>query len=234
MQRRTFLLAAPLALVGGCVSVPGVPGPAAAAPAWRVGDRWTYACSDGYREPVTWTETHEVIAVDATGIAVRVTGRGETMDFARVELYAAPGEMLVGAVYDNAETRRFRSPISLYRFPLAPGMSWDQTVANFDELTQRDDQVNRFVRAGGYERVATPAGTFDAIALRVFMSVNVDDPFRLPTRCNYVVWWAPQAGAMVRETKSAAYLERGGGMDPAQIRAQNSVIELASFARAPG
>jgi len=233
MHRRSFLLAAPLTLVAGCVSVPGVAGPAAAAPAWRVGDLWTYECSDGYRVPVTWTEAHEVTAVDATGIAVRVTGRGETMNFTRVELYESPGEMLVGAVYDNAETRRFRTSLSIYRFPLAPGATWDQTVANFDELTQRNDLVNRFVRAGGYPSVATRAGTFDAIALRVFMNVNVDDPFRLPTRCDYAVWWAPAVGATVRETKSAAYLERGGGMDAAQVRSQNTVIELVSFVRGP-
>jgi hypothetical protein len=234
MQRRTFLLAAPAVALAGCAGATDTGGPAAARPAWRVGDRWTYHCSDGYRVPVTWTEFHEVTVIDATGIAVRVTASGETMNFSRVELYSAPGTMLVGAVYDNAETRRFRTPLTLYRFPLTPGTGWDETVANYDELTQREDSVNRYVRVGGYETVATPAGAYRAVALRVFMNLNVDDPFRLPTRCNYAVWWAPDVGAMVRETKSAAYIERGGGMDAAQVRTQFTVTELTSFRRGPG
>jgi hypothetical protein len=67
--------------------------------------------------------------------------------------------------------------------------------------------------------------------MRILMSVNVNDPFRFPTQCNYVLWWSEKAGAMVRETKYATYLERGDGMDAAQIRAQNTTIELTSFTR---
>ena len=202
-----------------------------AAPSIAVGDRWTYRCSDGYRTPVVWTETHEVIAIDQTGIAIRVTGRGDTMDFRRVELFAAPGQLLVGSVYDNAETRRFDTPISVYRYPLTPGTRWDEYVANFDETRDKKDVVNRYVQVGGYQTVNTPAGTFDAITMRVFMTVDIDDPFRFPTHCNYEVWYSAQAGASVRETKRAAYIERNSGMDPAQVRTQNSVIELVSYAR---
>lgn len=235
MRRRSFLCAAPALALAGCANVPGAgTGPSAPAPAWRVGDTWTYDCRDGYRVPVTWRETHEVIIIDATGIAVRVTARGETMNFARTELYTAPGQLLVGAVYDNAETRRFRSPLTLYRFPLAPGASWNETVANYDELTQREDSVNRYARVLGREPVATPAGTFDALALRVFMNLNVNDPFQFPTQCDYVQWWSPEVGAPVRETKSAAYIERNSGSDPAQVRTQNTVIELVAYGRGAG
>jgi len=235
MQRRTFLLAAPAVALAGCATFPGTAtGPAAPAPVWRVGDAWTYDCRDGYRTPVTWRETHEVTAVDASGIAVRVTARGETMNFTRTELYAAPGTLLVGAVYDNAETRRFRSPLTLYRFPLAPGTTWDETVANYDELAQREDAVNRYARVLGHQQVTTPAGTFDTIALQVFMNLNVNDPFRFPTRCDYAQWWSPQVGALVRETKSAAYVERNSGSDPAQVRTQNTTIDLVSYRRATG
>src|SRR5215475_4114898 len=120
-RRRTLVVGLPATLVTACAGLPGASGPPAAAPSMTVGDRWTYDCSDGYRTPVRWRETHEIIAIDQTGIAIRVTGRGDTVDFQRVELYAAPGQMLVGAVYDNAETRRFTTPISVYRFPLTPG-----------------------------------------------------------------------------------------------------------------
>ena len=231
MDRRAFMLAAPALMVGGCVSVAGVAGPPAPAPVFRVGDRWVYNCSDGFRVPVTWVETHEVITIDSTGIAVRVTLVGETMNYKRVELLESPGVLLVGAVYDDAETRRFKTPLTRYQFPLTSGATWNQNVDNYDELTQRQDTVNRYVKVGGYEQVTTPAGTFDAVVMRILMSVNVNDPFRFPTQCNYVLWWSEKAGAMVRETKFATYLERGDTMEATAIRAQNTVIVLTSFTR---
>lgn len=231
MDRRVFMLAVPALLAGGCVSVGGAPGPPAPAPVFRVGDRWVYNCSDGYRVPVTWVETHEVTIIDSTGIAVRVTLVGETMNYNRVELLASPGELLVGSVYDNAETRRFKAPLTRYQFPLTSGATWSQNDDNYDELTQRQDTVNYYVKVGGYEKVTTPAGTFDAIVMRILMSCNVNDPFRFPTQCNYVLWWSEKAGAMVRETKYATYIERGDTREATQIRAQNTMIELASFTR---
>ncbi len=232
MDRRSFLLTVPAVLASGCVSVGGAGGPPAPEPTFHVGDRWTYNCSDGFRLPVTWVETHEVITIDSTGIAVRVTGVGETVNFTRVELLQSPGVLLIGSVYDPAETRRFRTPLRRYEFPLTPGARWTDTIDNFDDLTQRQDVVNRFVQVGGYEPVSVPAGNFNAIAMRVLMSVNVNDPFRWPTQCNYMIWWSEAAGAAVRETRYATYRERGDGPNSISIRAQNTLIELASFSRA--
>jgi len=230
MDRREFMLAAPALMLGSCVSVGGAAGPPAPEPVFRVGDRWVYNCSDGFRVPVTWTETHEVVTIDSTGIAVRVTGIGG-LNFTRTELLSSPGVLLVGSVYDPAETRRFKTPLIRYQFPLTPGARWSQFVDNFDELTQRDDQVNRSVTVGGYEQVTTPAGTFDAIVMRILMNVNVNDPFNFPTQCNYVVWWSEKVGAMVRETRFATYRQRGDGPTSITIRAQNTVVELASYHR---
>ena len=103
-------------------------GPPAPAPALRVGDRWVYNCSDGYRVPVTWVETHQVIAMDATGISVRVTLVGPTMDYDRVERWQAPGIVLIGSIYDDATNRTFKAPYTRYQFPLTPGGWWRQTV----------------------------------------------------------------------------------------------------------
>jgi hypothetical protein len=234
MDRRAFLLATPVVLAGGCVSVGGAPGPPAPAPTVRVGDRWVYNCSDGYRVPVTWVETHQVTAVDATGIAVRVTLVGPTMNYSRVELWQAPGVVSIGSVYDDAETREFRSPLVRYQFPLTPGGSWNQNLQNLNPENQLQSQIGRYVKVGGYESVSTPAGTFNAIAMRTIMSVDDNNPFRFPYECNYVTWWAESVGAKVKETKYATYRERGDSMDAVTIRAQNTVIELASYSRAAG
>ncbi len=234
MDRRSFLLAAPTLFLGGCVSVGGVAGAPGPAPIFRVGDRWVYNCKEGYRVPVTWVETHEVVAVEASQIRVRVALVGQTMNIERMEELVSPGVVSVGAVYDNAETRRFKTPLIRYQFPLTYGSTWTQYLEDFNPANQLVSQINRFVKVGGYERVETPAGTFDAIVMRILMSVDDNNPFRFPTNCNYVVWWAEQAGAMVRTTKYATYRERGDSLDGFEIRAQNTTMELASYSRVAG
>ena len=233
MDRRAVLLATPAVLAAGCVSVGGASGPAAPAPTWRVGDRWVYRCADGYRVPVEWMETHRVAAVDASGITVRVTAQGG-VNFERVELLASPGVVKSGAAYDPDETRAFNPPMTRFEFPLTPGTQWSQQLRNLNQQNQLQSTLSRFVKVGGYETVITPAGTFNAITMRTLMSVDDNNPFRWPTQCNYVTWYADAPSNIVRMTKYATYRERGDGMEAAEIRAQNTTIELASYSRAAG
>jgi hypothetical protein len=228
MDRRRFLLAAGAALLPGCVSVGGSDGPPAPAPVYRVGDRWVYRASDGFRAPVTWDETHEVIAVDAQGITVRVTQKGPTVDNTRTEQWLAPGVVSVGALFDN-ETRQFKTPLTRFQFPLTPRASWNQRIVNFNEATQQTGQVSRFVQVGGWVKVQVPAGEFDAILLRVIMRLDDETFWRHATECNYEIWWAPKVGAPVREFKQADYLEKGDSRDAVRFRSQNATLELASF-----
>jgi hypothetical protein len=236
VNRRSFLLAASSVALAGCAAGgsagsagSGTPAPA---PVWRAGDRWTYDAKDGWRTPVTWEETHEVLSVAADGIAVRVTQRGPTVGSVRTERMTAPGVVTVGAVYDD-ETRRFATPLERYRFPLMPGQRWNQVgLQNFNEALGREDPLNRTVVVGDWTKVTTPAGEFDAITMRVFMQVNLNDPFNFPTQCNYELWWAPAVGATVRETKYATYRPRGDGPASIDIRAQNTELVLTSYRRA--
>jgi hypothetical protein len=232
MDRRTFLLAAGAAVLPGCVAVGGTAGPPAPAPVYRVGDRWIYNARDGFRAPVIWDETHEVTAVDAKGITVRVSQKGPTVDNARTEQWLAPGIVSVGALFDN-ETRRFTTPLTRYQFPLTGGERWNQRLDNFNETTQQAGQVTRFAQVGGWDKVQTPAGEFDAIRLRVIMRLDDETFWRHATECNYEIWWSPAAGASVREVKYADYLERGDSRDAIRIRSQNALLELASFRRGP-
>ncbi len=233
MDRRTFLLATSATVAAGCVSVGGAPGAPAPAPVYRVGDRWVYRAADGFRRPVVWDETHEVVGVGADGIVLHVMQRGSEVDTARTERLSAPGRLAVGAVFDN-ETRVFATPLTRFEFPLTPGASWRQTAANFNETLGRDDPLLYFARVGGWETVATPAGSFDAIVMRVFMQLNLNDPFRHPTQCNYQLWWSPEVGATVRETREATYRERGDARSTVEMRSQNLVLELASWRRGAG
>jgi hypothetical protein len=205
-------------------------GAVAAAPNPAVGARWTYHGREGFRWPVVWEETHEVTAAGAGGLTVRVTLKGPTIDIVRQETLVAPGMVTTGALMD-VETRRFAMPLERYRFPLAPGETWNQWVTNFNESLKREGRINRYVRVGGWEKVSTPAGEFDAIRMRVFMRLDDEEFWRYPTTCNYLIWYAPAVGAPVREEKEAEYRERGDEMDgQGAVRAQHTVLELVSYA----
>ena len=74
MDRRTFLLAAPALLVGRMRFRRRCRGPArAGARLCASATAGSTTARDGFRVPVTWVETHEVTAMDAQGIDVRVT-----------------------------------------------------------------------------------------------------------------------------------------------------------------
>lgn len=230
-------LVALVALASGCAGIDqrgDTSGPVAAAPSPAVGARWTYRGREGFRVPVVWEETHEVTALGASGITIRVTQKGPTLDVERQEVLTAPGVVRTGALMD-VETRRFTEPLIRYRFPLAPGEAWNQWVDNFNETTNKAGQINRYVRVGGWEKVSTPAGVFDAIRMRVMMRLDDEEFWRYPTTCNYLVWYAPAVGAPVREEKDAEYYERGEEMDgQGAIRAQHTLLELTSYSPGRG
>jgi hypothetical protein len=204
-------------------------GPAAESPQFRVGDRWVYRVSDGFRVKQIFEETHAVTAIGPDGIAVQVTITGPGPTVERVEKWLDAGRVTQGTLFD-IETRRFHQPLERYRFPLQAGTTWNQFVDNYNELTMREGRINRYVRVGGYERVTTPAGTFDAIRLNVLMRLDDDEFWRWPTDCAYTVWYAPAVKATIREVKRADYLERGTGPDSgARLPSQNALVELVSF-----
>jgi hypothetical protein len=228
----TRAVAVALALVlAGCAALEiGASGPPAPAPTFKVGDRWVYRGREGFRLPVLWEETREVTSV-GRDIAVRVSySGGVTGD--RTEVLSAPGMVLVGAVMD-IETRRFtQEPLRRYQFPLTPGESWNQWVNNVNETAHRAGQINHYVRVGGWEKVTTPAGTFDAVRLRVLMQLDDEEFWRGPTMCNYLIWYAPAVGAPVREEKEGEYWEKGDRRDGLNaVRSQHTLIELVAYTR---
>jgi hypothetical protein len=236
--RRRFLLgsiALPAALAG-CASATGggavsrAPTDVAApAPDYRVGDRWVYQVDQAFRNAPDYTETHEVTTIGADGIAVRVTAKIGSLDVDRMEKWPAPGLVAQGALLD-IETRRFATPLERWRFPLQARESWNQWVDQVNLTGGTRGMINRYVRVAGSDRVATPAGTFDAVRMIVIMRLDDEDPFRHATQCNHIVWYAPAVRGTVREERRAEYREKGSGRDAfANIPVQNEVAVLVSF-----
>jgi hypothetical protein len=219
-----------LVAIAGCSGImPGdSEGPPVAAPEYRVGDRWEYRAQDGFRLPVVWQEVREVVAAGPDAIRMRVTQSGG-QNTSRMEQFAAPGLLNVGAVFDN-ETRRFAQPLKRFAFPLTPGESWNQWVTNVNEQTNRQGDINRFVRVGGWRQIPTPAGTFNAIRLTVMMRLDDEEFWRWPTTCTYTIWYAPAVRGVVRADKEAQYLEKGDPLDGAAVfRSQHATLELVRF-----
>jgi len=81
--RRALLLTGAAWLVG-CSQLPVMGGgPVADAPTYRVGDRWVYQAQEGFRTPVRWEETREIVSAGPDGYTVRVTQRGPSMNKVR-------------------------------------------------------------------------------------------------------------------------------------------------------
>jgi len=236
MDKRRLMVTGALALVaalsiGGCGTAPtsGAAGPPVPSPQLRVGDRWVYSAVDGYRQKTVWTETHEVVAIDASGITVRVAIDGAGTNFTRTEIWSAPGVVRSGAIHD-AETDRFDPAFIRYQYPMTDGASWSQSLRNLNKPPNPFGEIRLRATVGGYESVSTPAGTFNAIKLRYLIQLDDATLWRNATQCDYVVWYAPEVGAMVREQKRSHYLPKDFEAGP-EVPGQNTVYELTAFTR---
>lgn len=230
---RSTLVFVGTAMLAGCSMLPVMGGgPPAEAPAFAVGDRWVYRAKDGFMRPVVWEETREVVSASPSGYTVRITQRGPGVENVRTEQWSSPGRVKVGALFD-AETRRFEQDLDRYDFPLAPGKTWNQWVRNYNEDAKKSGEINRWAHVGGWRSIATPAGTFDAVAIEVVMHLDDAEFWRTQTDCAYRIWYAPAVKGIVREEKEAQYIEKSGRDSPA-IRSQSALLELVSFTPGKG
>ena len=99
-----------------------------------------------------------------------------------------------------------------------------------DEASGKEGEINRYVRVGDWTSVTTPAGTFDAIQMRVSMWLDDETFWRFPTSCSYLVQYSPAVRGMVHAEKECEYKEKGLGNAGIAIRSQHAVMDLVSFA----
>ncbi|HQU48008.1 MAG TPA: hypothetical protein PLM09_02570 [Casimicrobiaceae bacterium] len=235
-RRRRVVLAASAApvasLLAACAGTPGArDGPPAPAPVYRAGDRWGYRVTDGFRNPAVYDETREVVSVDARGITIRVSRNGPNGDTMRVEQWTSPGDLAVGAIF-NDETRRFTPPLPRWQFPLTPGARWSLWAPQINETTRHEGPINYDARVGGWRSFTTPAGAFDAVGVRVFMRLDDEEFWRTATEVNHLLWWSPAVGNTVREERQAEYRDKGDPLSAFNHRTQNATFELTSYRRA--
>ena len=207
----------------------GAEGPAAQAPQPRAGDRWVYRATDGYGNKVAWQETYEVTSVAPDAINVKVSVVGAGVDHTRTEIWSAPGVMTQGAILE-AETRRFEPAWIRYKYPMATGDSWSQSIRNPATQPGPYGPMQSKVTVGGYEKVTTPAGTFNAMKLRYFLRLDDETFWHMPTEADYYVWYAPELGVLVRQEKRSRTVQKGHNAGSANFGTR-AVYQLVSFTR---
>ena len=87
----------------------------------------------------------------------------------------------------------------------------------------------RAVTVRGWQKITTPAGTFDAILLDIVMTLDDETFWRFPTQCQYRAWYAPAVGGIVSETKRSQWIDKGSQDGFSFHPGQNATIQLTSF-----
>ena len=203
------LLVAPawagLALGAGCASRSAVPPPVGAdplpAPVLRVGDRWRYRLTNLYNGGTIGETLVEVSAVSPE-IRLRVDpGQDQPV---LEERYADAWTVIAESIYDAPMV--FEAPMPV----VPPGARAGQSMASRTRYRSAFageplDWAQR-LRVVGWERVAVPAGTFDALRIERLIDFRHPDFFRyLPERID-VLWYAPEVGRWVQREWTGTYM----------------------------
>ena len=231
LRRRTLggLIGLPaLATFAGCASTASMPPPPGAdplpTPQLRPGGRWRYRLLNRYNGTTITNAVAEVLAASPE-LRVRVDlGEGRP---SLLERYASPWVAIEESVFDTPIF--FESPMPVvpaglgagqslrssarYRSPVAPfALAWQQTLT-----------------ARGWERVAVPAGEFDALRVERLIWFQHPDTFRNASERTDVLWYAPQVGRWVRREWTGSYHEAGGLGRGARFREDWIVWELTGW-----
>ena len=78
-----------------------------------------------------------------------------------------------------AACRRIR-----FKYPLTQGETWSQSIRNLNPPPGPYGPIQREVTVGGYETVTTPAGTYNALKMRIVMQLDDETFWRYPTQAN--------------------------------------------------
>jgi hypothetical protein len=222
---RRRLLALPLAIaLPGCAALAPPGGqPVESATRLPVGTVLRYATRDGYRgallEEARWIvdaagARFENLAYEEAGSG----GFGESLAPMVARLHDPSGALIAWERADGTRTR-FDPPLRALPFPLVPGATLRQDVIALTGSRAR--AVVMRLRVGGWERIAVPAGIFDALRVDRDLWLGDHDFHRTETRRIETDWYAPEIGALVRCSEDSAHQDLLAGrprFGPALIR----------------
>lgn len=161
-----------------------------AAPVARVGDEWTFATRLTGGQGALRLH-HRVLDRASDGsvlVAVRNIDRPDAAELTqrldaqmnRLSREFAPGEAV-----------HYAPAFAMFRFPMGPGLSWEQTVVQTQEPGDPPNRVQISARVLGWEQVEVEAGRFQALRIEAEHrsgEISVGSTY----------WYAPRAGRAVR------------------------------------
>jgi len=172
-------------------------------PKVRAGDAWTYRQIDDYTKIERGVFRLEALAVDAEGIAARLTlPGGETAEEEYDPTWAWKtvsnrGWDWLTRLAPGSGTISFSPPFDSTPFPLRAGQSWRNRVVAIDPVTQARVPIEVRGTARCWERIRVPAGEF--VALRIERDAYLQDLewYRSQTTLRQVDWYLPQLNRSV-------------------------------------
>lgn len=133
-------------------------------------------------------------------------------DLARVRAWRldARGDLVALERADGSETR-FAPPLPMLPPRLEPGARAQAVALAREADGETPRRVRLAMRVAGWETVRVPAGEFRA--LRIYRDLDQGDgaPHRTATLRQEVLWYAPDAGLVVRREESSLFHDTSSG-----------------------
>jgi len=178
----------PAVNVGGSIGRPDI----------RVGDRWRYRVTDKF---TNLTQSVSVEVMTVTENRIHTHSLESTRDAASL-----PAAAEVIGVWDRDWNQLSQGGIEykpfypVLQFPLEPGKQWSGTVQWDSGSGTLRHQLT--AQVAGWERVAVPAGSFDAVKITVRGYINefgTRNYYAQSGSISSVIWYAPAIGQIVKK-----------------------------------
>jgi uncharacterized caspase-like protein len=173
----------------------------------RSGDAWTYRYLDGWKIRPEARVEYRVTAVADKGIQQAFSLNGRQIE----ERVFRPQPALITRTLSETSSLREFGPYLIAFEALEQGKTWEEIPSEFPADDQFSDATSKFgkwsvtARVVGRERVAVPAGSFDA--MKVVVSGRRTDAFRTgpadalsPRTITHTVWYVPEVKRIVKQT----------------------------------
>jgi hypothetical protein len=215
-MRASWTIGAAAFALGACAYLPVSPAPKEAnasppiaeQPGWpRVGSTWTLAqeTTGSFSGASGEIRSRALGPQDWSGRKVMAVESGENVwyfdDKKRTVAQMRAGKPV--ATYDPGE--------AVYEWPLAVGRAWQARYRYLTHATGQATDVQFDVRVEGYEKITTPAGTFDTYR------ISMTSPTAVLTR-----WYSPKLGILIKDRFERTAANRlGSGMRESILKSQD-------------
>jgi hypothetical protein len=202
------------------------------APKVSAGDVWAYREIDDYTKVERGVFRLEATAVDAEGIAARLTLPGgatvtETYDPTWAWKTASNrGWDWLARLAPGSGTVTFSPPFDSTPFPLRVGQSWTSRVVAIHPATRAQIPIDIRGSARCWEKIRVPAGEF--VALRIERAAYLQDTewYRSQTTLRQVDWYVPALNRSVMTWHDSYYYDYRQQLCCALIRGDRLRWEL--------